>query len=44
MNIEKDIKDQKQELLAYFRDRAMEFLTQSKLNLQTLNLTKEQEL
>lgn len=30
MNIDKNIKDKKQELLAYFRDRAMEFLTQIK--------------
>lgn len=30
MNIDKDIKDRKQELLAYFRDRATEFLTQIK--------------
>lgn len=30
MNITKDIKDKKQELLSYFRDRATEFLTQIK--------------
>lgn len=30
MNIDKNIKDKKQELLAYFRDRATEFLTQIK--------------
>lgn len=30
MNIDKNIKDNKQELLAYFRDRATEFLTQIK--------------
>ena len=30
MNIDKNIKDKKHELLAYFRDRATEFLTQIK--------------
>ena len=30
MNIDKNIKDKKQELLAYFRDRATEFLSQIK--------------
>lgn len=30
MNIDKNIKDKKEELLAYFRDRATEFLTQIK--------------
>ncbi len=31
MNIDKNIKDKKQELLAYFRNRATEFLTQIKI-------------
>ena len=30
MNIDKNTKDKKQELLAYFRDRASEFLTDVK--------------
>ena len=30
MNIDKNIKDRKQELLAYFRDRTTEFLSQIK--------------
>lgn len=40
MNIDKNIKDNKQELLAYFRDRASEFLVQIKSQFSETELSK----
>lgn len=40
MNIDKSIKDKKQELLAYFRDRASEFLVQIKAQFSATEFSK----